>query len=478
MPADRPLPAWFDDAKLGVFVHWGLYSVPAWAPRTPDVQRLLHDEGPRAMLRDMPYAEWYRNTMAIEGSPTQRHHRATYGADAAYEDFRAVFDEASEGADVDAVAALAEDAGAGYLVLTTKHADGFSLWPSAAPHPVAGAYHARRDLVGAVADAVRARGLRMGLYYCAGYDWAYTDRVVRRGADLLLAIPTCPEYERFAAAQVRDLVARYRPSILWGDVAWPVGDLLEDLISDYRAAVPDGVVNDRWAVLPGLDGRVRRALLAGVGRIAEACWSRLPEARRRLAFPPSTVRDFTTPEYEIPEGIQVEKWEAVRGIGRSFGLNRNEEEPAILTTPALVRLLCDVVARNGNLLIGVGPDASGAVPEVQAAPLRGLGGWLRVNGTAIRGSRPWFDGPGIDRDPSVRYVVAEGSVHALVDARAGTEVHLPGLRPGSFETAHLLATGGALEVRGDAGEVSVLLPDRRPAEPVHAVRLGPGARAI
>jgi alpha-L-fucosidase len=143
-----------------------------------------------------------------------------------------------------------------------------------------------------------------------------------------------------------------------------------------------------------------------------------------------------------------------------------------------VRLLCDVVARNGNLLIGVGPDAAGVVPEVQAAPLRGLGGWLRVNGTAIRGSRPWFDGPGIDRDPSVRYVVAEGSVHALVDARAGTEVHLPGLRPGSFETAHLLATGGALEVRGDAGEVSVLLPDRRPAEPVHAVRLGPGARAI
>ena len=131
----RPLPRWFDDAKLGLFVHWGPYSVPGWAPRTPDIQRLLHDEGPAAMLRRVPYAEWYRNSMAVEGSPTWEHHRATYGADIAYDDFIPMFDAASADADVDAIAGLAHDAGAGYLVLTTKHADGFSLWPSTVPHP-------------------------------------------------------------------------------------------------------------------------------------------------------------------------------------------------------------------------------------------------------------------------------------------------------------------------------------------------------
>lgn len=468
----RPLPRWYDDAKLGVFVHWGLYSVPGWAPRSPDIQRLLRDEGPRAMLRGNPYAEWYRNSMAIEGSPTWHHHRAVHGAGFGYDDFIPTFDAASGAADLDGIAGLAADAGAGYVVLTAKHADGFALWPSAVPHPRRGPYRARRDLVGGLTDAVRARGLRMGLYYCGGYDWAYSDAAMRRGADLLLAIPTTPEYERFAAAQIRELVERYEPSVLWGDVAWPVGDLLDPLMAAYRRAVPDGVVNDRWAVIPGLEGRARRALLAAGGRLVEAVWSRLPDARRRLVFPPSPTGDFTTPEYEIPVAIRADKWEATRGIGNSFGLNRNEDPGTCLTTEALVGMLCDVVARNGNLLIGVGPDEFGVVPEVQAAPLRGLGAWMRVNGGAIRGSRPWVDGPAPGADPTVRYTVVDGTVHALIDARPDGEVVLRGLRDGSVDEATLLATGGALVVGSADGSPSLRLPDPRPDEGVHAVRLG------
>lgn len=472
----RPLPQWYDDAKLGVFVHWGPYSVPGWAPRTGDVQRLLHDEGPRALLRAIPYAEWYRNSMAIPGSPTDLHHRATFGADFTYDDFIPVFDEASAGADVDAIAALAEAAGAGYVVLTAKHADGFALWPSAVPHPTRGHYAARRDLVGDVAAAVRSRGLRVGLYYCGGFDWAAGGLPMRRGADMLLAIPTDPAHERFAAAQVRDLIERYAPSVLWGDVAWPVGDHLDALVAEYRAAVPDGILNDRWAVIPGLEGRFRRALLTAGGRVVEALWRRLPEERRRLRFPPARVHDIRTPEYEIPEEVRPDKWELARGVGNSFGLNRNEDPAALLSADDLVRLLCDVVARNGNLLIGVGPDEHGRIPTDHEAPLRGLGAWMRANGTAIRGSRPWSGAPAPARSVGVRYMVAAGSVHALVDSPPGPEVSLVGVRPDSVAGATLLATGQDLEV-GSGGDAAVLrFPDRRPDEAVHAVRLRGGVR--
>ena len=95
------VPEWYHDAKLGVFLHWGLYSVPGWAPQVPDIQELLVTSGPKRMLRDNPYAEWYLNTMQVEGSPTQRHHRDTFG-DAPYDNFLRPFDEASARADLGA----------------------------------------------------------------------------------------------------------------------------------------------------------------------------------------------------------------------------------------------------------------------------------------------------------------------------------------------------------------------------------------
>src|SRR5690606_27046389 len=85
--AGRALPTWYDDVKLGIFVHWGPYSVPRWAPRAGDIQQLIRDGGPRRMLRENPYSEWYLNTMRIPGSPTAEHHRSTYGPDCGYRHF-------------------------------------------------------------------------------------------------------------------------------------------------------------------------------------------------------------------------------------------------------------------------------------------------------------------------------------------------------------------------------------------------------
>ncbi len=188
------VPDWYEDAKLGVFLHWGLYSVPGWAPQVPDIQELLVHSGPRTMLRENPYAEWYRNTMLIRGSPTEGHHRRVYGDDYPYDNFVRVFDEASARANLDGIAELCQAAGARYAVLTTKHHEGFALWPTTVPHPVKGDYHAARDLVGGLTTAVRARGLRMGLYYSGGYDWPYNGAVLKRAGHAVLAVPNDRRY--------------------------------------------------------------------------------------------------------------------------------------------------------------------------------------------------------------------------------------------------------------------------------------------
>ena len=476
----HPLPAWYDDAKLGVFIHWGVYSVPGWAPQVPDIQAMLVADGPKRMLRDNPYAEWYLNTMRIPGSPTQRHHRETYGADFAYDDFVPMFDAGTAECDLDAIAGLAQDAGAGYVVLTTKHHEGFALWPSEIPHPRKGEYHARRDLVGGLTDAVRARGLRMGLYYSGGYDWPYNDAVMRQGADAILAAPDDPAYERYVTAHVRELIRRYEPSLLWNDIGWPKGGNLAELFAEYYNTVPDGVINDRWVVNTMNRNVVSVSLLRAAGLALQAAWRFIPEDKKRLTFPGAKWFDFTTPEYESLAEIREKKWESTRGVGHSFGANRNERPEDIVTAPDLIRSFCDIVAKNGNLLIGVGPNEVGAIPEEQAVPLRGLGAWMARNGDAIRGTRPWTTASSTTDDGTeVRFTTKDGDLYALLlDRPRGSTFTIDGLDASTVREAVLLGTGTALDRGSRDGVLTLTLPPGTPDDPAYAIRLGAGVRTI
>ena len=292
------VPGWYDDAKLGIFIHWGLYSVPGWAPRVPDIQQLLIEDGPKRMLRESPYAEWYRNTMQIKGSPTHEYHTRVYGQDYPYDNFVRTFNDASSRADLDGIADLCQTAGARYVVLTTKHHDGFALWPSDVPHPVKGEYHAQRDLVGDLTEAVRARRMRMGLYYSGGYDWPYNDAVLTTAADAVLAAPQDPPYVEYVTAHYRELIDRYRPSVLWNDISWPRDPRLPELFAYYYNTVEDGVINDRWKE-PGLArSTISDAVVRGVGAAVQALWQFIPERRKHLTFGTPKHCDFRTPEYE------------------------------------------------------------------------------------------------------------------------------------------------------------------------------------
>jgi alpha-L-fucosidase len=468
----RDLPSWYDEAKLGVMVHWGPYAVPAWAERAGTLQELWAGKGPRYYFEHNPYAEWYANTMRINGSGAQRHHIETYGKNATYADFIPAFQDGIARADFGAWAELFAEAGARYCVFVTKHMDGFLLWPST-HQPPDRRYVASRDVVGGLTEAVRARGMRMGLYYSGGYDGLFNGTVIRDLASAVRGIPTSRAYAGYCSAHFDELIERYQPAILWNDIAYPGALPRDELFERYYRAVPDGVVNERWTALRMPANLVARAALSGALRAAEAVWPLLPAAMRTLRSRPAFHHDFRTPEYETHAEPPPYKWEAVRGLGQSFGNNRMETDEDMLSPDDLVHLLVDVVSKGGNLLLGVAADANGEFPEAQAARLRALGRWLEANGEAIFGTRPWTrtEGETPDGIPQ-RFTQRDGAVYAIVleAARAGPLV-IEGLRPAEEAEVSVLGCAGAVAWERLANGVSVTVPEGLELAPAFAVRV-------
>ncbi len=365
--SEHPVPDWFHDAKFGIFVHWGLYSVPAWAPTTGELGEVIQNEGWEAWFTRNPYAEWYLNSLRIAGSPTQQHHEATYGAGFSYDDFAPMFNEATRNWDPSGWADLFHKAGARYVVLTTKHHDGFLMWPSEQPNPFKEGYHAQRDLVGELTEAVRARGMLMALYYSGGLDWTFNHHVIKSIDDLFACVPQSEDYVKYADGHWYELIERYGPVVLWNDIAYPAAADLPHLFADYYNLFPDGLVNDRFLQHFEFDANAS-------------------------AFVNVKHHDFRTPEYATFDQITEKKWEATRGLGFSFGYNQNEGPEHTLTLERLVHSFVDIVSKNGNLLLNVGPMADGTIPPLQRDILLGFGKWLEVNGEALFDTRPWVQG--------------------------------------------------------------------------------------
>ncbi len=371
--AGRACPEWYARPQLGAFIHWGIFAVPAYAPGAVSISELFKIDYDNAMAIS-PYAEWYWNAMRVSGSPTAERHARVHGGKP-YEAFREEFEKAAEAFDAGAWADLFAASGAGYVVLVTKHHDGFCLWPTEVENPHKPGWHSKRDFVCELAEAVRARGMKFGLYYSGGLDWTFFHTPISNFGDMLACVPTSDDYRRYAAAQVRELIARYKPSVLWNDIAWPNGDDLPGLFADYYAAVPDGVINDRWlAITPLFESLHDPAALAGFNTMVKG---RIAEAGGELENPEPLHCDFRTVEYSTGEHMGAKKWEACRGLGFAFGYNQDERTDNYMTGEQLTALYRDLTARGGNLLINVGPMADATIPEVQQGPLRELGQAIR-----------------------------------------------------------------------------------------------------
>jgi alpha-L-fucosidase len=329
----RPYPEWFGNAKLGIFVHWGLYSVPAYAS----------PEG---------YAEWFYRGLMVKDSGRCR--VMSQYADTTLP----VFDQYKElpkywhaerwsPADW---AGLFKQSGAKYVVLVTKHHDGYCLWDSPQqPEWNSVASGPRRNIVEELSDAVRKEGLIMGFYYSLP-EWTNPRHVWMQDPDSAIG-----DYvDNYMVPQFKDLVTRYKPELIFADGDWQnTAEQFRsaELIDWYYSTVgPSAIVNNRW----------------GQG----------------------SRHGYKTPEYSSAIFDTLTPWAECRGIGRSFGYNRNEDLDNYLTPTQLIQHFCELVASGGGLTLNVGPMADGTIPELQRQRLLSLGRWLSVNGEAIYGSRP------------------------------------------------------------------------------------------
>jgi alpha-L-fucosidase len=253
--------------------------------------------------------------------------------------------------------------------------------------------------------------MRFGIYYSGGLDSTFKARAIGSVADLIDAVPR-DDYPAYAEAQVRELIARYRPSVLWNDIAWPTaGTALWSLFAHYYARL---VAARTKVARRAIDAAARRQLRRGAGVIPPA--------------PPHC--DVRTPEYVVFDEIQQKPWECVRGMDRSFGYNAASGPEHFLTRDELLWMVTDIVAKGGNLLLNVGPRGFDAqIPEEQLTRLEWLGAWFRPHADALVATRPWVT-PGADEPDGqrVRYTERDGTVYAFTHEAADT-ITLPDVAP-------------------------------------------------
>lgn len=430
----RPVPQWFKDAKFGIFIHWGVYSVPGWSSKGN-------------------YAEWYQQGLQTTDTARQRFHKAKFGDRTYYDlanDFKA------ELFNPDDWAKLFEQSGAKYIVLTSKHHDGFTLWPSKEADKTWGfKWNAvdvgpKRDLISDLFKAVRKTPVRAGMYYSL-YEWF--NPLWLKDKNKFVAEHTWP--------QMKDLINNYQPDVFWTDGDWDVPaetwksqEFLSWLYNE--SVVKDKViVNDRW-------GSGTRFKHAGI----------------------------YTPEYQPDLDFEDHYWEESRGMGYSYGYNREEDAWDYNSTRSLVLQLIDKVSRGGNFLLDIGPDEHGKIPPIMQERLLQIGEWLRINGEAIynttawkessqwsAGNREYKDRSGdmllkITIDPDPGYAVKEvfytynantNSLYAILPKYpSGRKLVLKNNNPPAGTSISFLSTQEKLNWQQQGNDVVINLPEYDP----------------
>ena len=447
-------PDWFRDGKFGIFMHWGIYSVPA------------HQ------------SEWYVRYMYGGNAGIMRWHTEHFGPPTqfGYKDFIPMFTAAKW--DPDAWAGLFKKAGAKYVIPTAEHHDGFSLWDSAYNKYNAKNLGPQRDLIGDLAAAVRRAGLKFGASNHSANHFTFIPPLA--GSDQY-----DPEWADFYSVADRSQAARRK-----FDEVWVKKNL--ELIDKYQ---PDMLWFD------GIGGDIANGMKRVVAshyftRAAE--WGKQVTISGKYSdFPAGAVRDYERQGRIEPRGIKTFAWQVDDPIGNKFAYVTE-----ILYKPAglLIRRLIDCVSMNGNYLMNISPMADGTIPEPQQERLLAMGAWLDVNGEAIYASRPWTrygEGPYYDAPPSkfvppgpddppnesytgkeVRFTTKADTLYAILMDWPGEQAVITSLALGSrdlpagkIKRVELLGHPGGLAFTQDSDGLKVKMPGTRPCDCAYALKI-------
>ncbi|XP_055954218.1 alpha-L-fucosidase-like isoform X1 [Argiope bruennichi] len=353
----RPLPAWFDEAKVGIFLHWGVFSVPSFG------------------------SEWFWSYWNSKSTDYVNFMKKNFKPGFSYPEFAPKF--TAEFYNPEQWAEIFEAAGAKYVVLTSKHHEGFTLWPS----KVSWNWNAKdigpkRDLLGDLAKAIRSKtDLHFGVYHSM-FDWFHPLYLL----DKQNKYSTQYFVDNKALPELFELVNNYRPEVIWSDGDWEASDTYwkskEFLAWLYNESpVKDVVaVNDRWgANIPCKHGGY-----------------------------------YTCSDRYNPKTLQAHKWENAMTLDKgSWGFRRNVELSDYLTIEELVTTLAETVSCGGNLLINVGPTHDGRIIPIFEERLRQFGNWMKINGEAIYGTTPW-KAQNDTLTPGVWYTSKGDDIYAIV----------------------------------------------------------------
>ena len=337
----RKLPSWYDNAKVGLMMHWGVYSVPSWGD--PKVSQAS--------------GEWFWDLLEANQAKYKQFMAANYRPGFQYQDFATSF--GAELFDADAWADLIERSGARYYVVTSKHHEGFCNWPSAESwNWNSASVGPNRDLLGELSAALRKRNkVKFGLYYSL-YEWFHPLFL----KDQANNFSTSHYVDDVMWPQLIDVVTKYKPELIWSDGDWSAAseywrsqDFLAWLYNDspVNSSV---VVNDRWG----------QASLCKHGGY------------------------YTCSDRYRPNTVQKHKWENAMTLDKySWGYRRNSALYELFSTEELIREIIQTVAYGGNILVNMGPSHDGTIDKYFQRLLLDMGAWLGVNGEGIYGSSPW-----------------------------------------------------------------------------------------
>jgi alpha-L-fucosidase len=384
---------WWREARFGMFIHWGLYAVPA---------------GEYQGRRSKEIGEWIMSWANIPR--------------AEYEQFATRFDPVKFNAAE--WVRIAKDAGMKYIVITSKHHDGFSMFDSdISNYDIVDSTPYRKDPLRALSDEARKQGLKFAVYYSI-MDWHHPSQYVKAaGKDETAGDHNTemregqkPVYVAYMKAQLKEIVTKYDPAVLWFDgewVNWWTEEDGKDLYQYVRSLKPGILINNRV-------GKGRRGM-QGMNKEDQVY-----------------AGDFGTPEQQIPaSGIPGVDWESCMTINNTWGYKSYDDNWK--PTETLIRNVIDTASKGGNYLLNVGPTAEGLIPAPSVERLAGIGKWMKVNGESIYGTTA---GPFKTQLPWGRATSKRGKLYLHVfDWPADGALSVPGYTAaaGAVTRAYLLA---------------------------------------